>query len=705
MKNTDNKCFMWAIRSALYPAEKDPGRCTKYPTDDLDWDGIEFPVRLREITDFEEINNLAINVYGEREQTIVPLRISKSRGEKIHLFYYGGHYSWVKHPSRLFHTTTKDRHKKYFCDSCLLPFNSTTALKEHNQICLGVEEVTQRIQMPADKNLSYADHQKQLQVPYVIYADFEALITKENKTAGNTEKKGLHEICSFGYVVVRCDGKAEEPVLYRGKKAAKRLLKELATEEEWIREELRHPKKMRFTDEDKRDFEKAKNCHICQQTLLQYGRQAKKAWDKDRNYLGEAHFKCGKYEKKGEKPGKPSTHCIHCKQPFVEDFYMDKVRDHCHITGKYRGAAHWRCNINFRINPEMDIPVFFHNLRGYDSHLLLQGTDGNNVKCIPNNKERYMSVTVGKLRFLDSMQFMADSLDNLVKYNKDNLKITKEFDLEAKKGVYPYEFMDSWDKFKEPLPGKEAFYSTLNEEGISDEDYQRAQEVWEKHNCQNMGDYHDIYLYSDVTQLADVFQNFRGMCGEYYGLDPANFYTAPGLSWSALLKKTNAQLDVLTDYGMYRFIEDGIRGGVCGPSKRHARANNPLVGYDPNKPTTYLWYLDANNLYGWAMSQYLPVRDFEWDAPEFIEKYLQVPKDAPKGYILEVDLEYPPEIHDLHNDYPMAPEVREIPFEQLSPLQKKMCPRYKSYRKLTMNLMDKKKYVVHYRNLQFYGGS
>ena len=190
---------------------------------------------------------------------------------------------------------------------------------------------------------------------------------------------------------------------------------------------------------------------------------------------------------------------------------------------------------------------------------------------------------------------------------------------------------------------------------------------------------------------------------EYYGLDPANFYTAPGLSWSALLKKTNAQLDVLTDYGMYRFIEDGIRGGVCGPSKRYAKANNPLVGHDPNKPTTYLWYLDANNLYGWAMSQHLPVRDFEWvENPGTIEEYLTIPKDAPKGYILEVDLEYPPETHDLHNDYPMAPEVREIPFEQLSPMQKKICPRYKSYRKLTMNLMDKKKYVVHYRNLQFY---
>ena len=703
VRNTDNKCFLWAIRSALYPVKQNPDRYTKYPTDDLDWSGVEFPMPLEDISEFEEKNNLAINVYGEREQTIVPLRISKSSGNKIHLFYYAGHYSWVKHPTRLFYMVTKHKGKKHFCESCLQHFNTPKALREHDMICMGVEEVAQRIQMPMDKNLSYADHQRQLQVPYVIYADFEALITKENKTSGNTEKKGLHEICSFGYVVVRCDGKAEEPVLYRGRNAAKKLLEELTTEEEWIREELRHPKKIKYTSEDKRDFEKAKNCHICQQTLLQYGRQAKKAWDKDGNYLGEAHFKCGRYERKGERPGKPSTHCIHCKQPFVEDFYMDKVRDHCHITGKYRGAAHWRCNINFRINPEMEIPVFFHNLRGYDSHLLLQGTDGSNVKCIPNNKERYMSVTVGKLKFLDSMQFMADSLDNLVRYNKGSLNITKEYDLEECKGVYPYEYMDSWDKFKEPLPPIEAFYSTLNESAVSKEDYQRAQEVWEKYDCKNMGDYHDIYLYSDVTQLADVFQNFRSMCMEYYDLDPANFYTAPGLSWSALLKKTNAQLDLLTDYGMYRFIEDGIRGGVCGPSKRYAKANNPLVDHDPSKPNTYLWYLDANNLYGWAMSQYLPVRDFEWvENPQGIEEYLKVPKDAPQGYILEVDLEYPPEIHDLHNDYPMAPEVREIPFEQLSPLQKKICPGYKSHRKLTMTLMDKKKYVVHYRNLQFY---
>ncbi|XP_031551874.1 uncharacterized protein LOC116289141 [Actinia tenebrosa] len=311
-----------------------------------------------------------------------------------------------------------------------------------------------------------------------------------------------------------------------------------------------------------------------------------------------------------------------------------------------------------------------------------------------------MSVTVGKLKFLDSQQFMADSLANLVKYNTE-FPISSQYGAE-RKGVYPYEYMDSWERFQESLPSKDCFYSTLNESGIKDEEYQHALDVWEKYSCENMGDYHDIYLRSDVVLLADVFQSFRKMAMEYYGLDPANFYTAPGLSWSALLKKTNAQLDLLTEYDMYRFMEDGIRGGVCGPSRRYARANNPAVEYDPEKPTTYIFYLDANNLYGWAMSQYLPVRDFEWDDVKPIEFYLSVDKESDKGYVLEVDLEYPEHLHDEHDEFPLAPEAIEIPFQQLSPLQKQMCPGYKPYRKLTMNLMSKKKYVVHYRNLQFY---
>jgi hypothetical protein len=263
--------------------------------------------------------------------------------------------------------------------------------------------------------------------------------------------------------------------------------------------------------------------------------------------------------------------------------------------------------------------------------------------------------------------------------------------------------MDSWDKFsREQLPPKECFYSELIRDGISDDDYAHAQRVWEKHECQNMGDYHDLYLRSDVTLLADVFQGFRKMSMEYYGLDPANFYTAPGLSWSALLKMTKPQLDLLTDYDMHLFVEKGLRGGVCGPSKRYAKANNPQTEYDPERPTSYLFYLDANNLYGWAMSQYLPVTDFKWSEIRDHEFYAGLSAEAKTGYILEVDLDYPEELHDLHNDFPLAPDATEIPFEMLSPLQKEMCPNYKSYRKLLMSFLPKRKYVLHYRNLQFY---
>ncbi|MEN0016512.1 MAG: DNA polymerase, partial [Bacteroidota bacterium] len=684
VKNKDDRCFLWAMRAALFEPIGDPNRVTSYPEDDLDWSGIEFPVALEDVGEFEKKNDLRINVYGCRDEVIVPLKLTKD--PEVHLFYFGDHYSWVKNPDRLFSRITKHDGKKHICYNCMQPFTSKKALKEHGVICQGYSEVATQVQMPANKEFGYKDYQKQLPVPYVIYADFESLILPD----------GTHEACSYGYVVVRQDGKAGPPQLYRGPKAAEKLLEDLRGAEEEIRELLRSPKAMRMTDQDKLNHSRAKACHICESPLLQYGRRDKACYKGDK-YLGSAHWWCGKYDK--GKRGKPTSHCIHCQEPIKEDFYVDKVRDHCHVTGKYRGAAHWACNASFRINTKMEIPVFFHNLRGYDSHLLLQGVTDEKVKCIPNNKERYMSVTIGGLRFLDSMQFMGASLESLAK-SAPALPISDKHGAE-RKGVYPYEWMDGWDKFKEVLPPKEAFYSRLRRENISDEDYEHAKDVWKRHGCQNMGDYHDIYLLSDVTLLADVFQGFREMCKGYYGLDPANFYTAPGLSWSALLKMTKPALDLLTDYDKHLFIEQGIRGGVCGPSVRYARANNPMVkDYDPSRPNEWIYYLDANNLYGWAMSQPLPVRDFEWVIGEWSD--FDVAVDSPKGYILEVDLEYPKKLHDLHNDFPMAPENGEIPFEMLSPYQKEMMPNYKPHRKLIMSLLPKKHYVVHYRNLQLY---
>ena len=222
-----------------------------------------------------------------------------------------------------------------------------------------------------------------------------------------------------------------------------------------------------------------------------------------------------------------------------------------------------------------------------------------------------------------------------------------------------------------------------------------------------MGDYHDLYLKSDVLLLADVFENFRNVCLKAYNVDPCHFYTSPGLAWQACLKMTEVELELWTDPNMYLFIEDGLRGGISMISNRFSKANNPYVpDYDPDQESSYVMYLDANNLYGWAMSQSLPTGEFDWLNEEENSNLdiTQIPDDSEEGYILEVDLKYPKELLDLHNDYPLVPEKMKICPEMLSPYCKQLSEDLKlgsvAVPKLVHNLNDKTKYIVHYRNLK-----
>ena len=278
-----------------------------------------------------------------------------------------------------------------------------------------------------------------------------------------------------------------------------------------------------------------------------------------------------------------------------------------------------------------------------------------------------------------------------------------------KKQIYPYEHMDSFERFGETeLPEKEKFYSSLSGKGITDEEHAHAKQVWEVLGCRNLGEYHDWYVATDTVLLADVFENFRKVCQEKYGLDLAHYYTSPGLSWDALLKKTGVELELLTDLDMRLMIERGIRGGISMASKRYAKANNPQVeGYDPTQPTNYITYLDANNLYGWAMSRHLPKSGFHWKrVMPTEEQIIKMKPNSKKGWILEVDLEYPAYLHDAHNDYPLAPEKKKIKPEQMSEYQRRLMSdldlAMPDTEKLVLTLEDKEKYVTHYSNLQFY---
>ena len=196
-------------------------------------------------------------------------------------------------------------------------------------------------------------------------------------------------------------------------------------------------------------------------------------------------------------------------------------------------------------------------------------------------------------------------------------------------------------------------------EDISDIDYRHASNEFKVFKLENLGNYHDLYVQSDSLLLADVFNNFRDMCIKEYELDPAHFLSLPGLAWQACLKKTNIELELLTDDDMLLMVEEGIRGGICHSIHRYAKASNKyMTNYNNNEESSYIQYLNANNLYGWAMSKKLPVNGFKWldnehvINQEFIKNYNENDK---KGYILEVDVKYPKKLHDLHSDLPFLP--------------------------------------------------
>lgn len=404
------------------------------------------------------------------------------------------------------------------------------------------------------------------------------------------------------------------------------------------------------------------------------------------------------------------------------------------MTGKFRGAAHYRCNIEFQISKT--IPIVFHNLN-YDSHFIIErlaNTFPGKIDIIPKTSEDYISFSKEmcksifntdeendlidknendkkyrdnlRLRFIDSYRFLQCSLAKLAQYlPSDKQVITRkewkhlsehDFHLSTQKGVYPYTYMNSWEKFNEKkLPNKKDFYDDLNDCDISDEQYEFAQNVWDTFNIESMREYTSLYLKTDVLLLADIFENFRDNCINLYELDPAHYFTLPGYSWDCMLKQTHVQVELFTDIDKMLFVEKGVRGGISQCSKRHSEANNEYMGtdYDKNKLSKYLMYFDVNNLYGWAMTQPLPISDYSWISTDFYENIeefesnvLKIPDDAEYGFMFEIDIEYPQNLHDLHNDYPFCSEHLNVGNS--------------SQKKLVLTLHDKKNYVIHYRMLK-----
>ena len=741
--------------------------------------GIEFPVPINSISIFEWNNDVSVNVLAvkgkgeeegkeEKEGEFYILRKFKFDNQRrvvdLLLLEDGKkrHYVAIKNLSRLLRSSTSShKDKYYFCQNCLQGFHSEEAKTKYLNYCLDNEAV--RIEMPTENPIvKFHSGQYQFEVPFVMYADFEAILQNVEEEETNldsqnpyTRKINHHIPSGFCTYSTFAYGEVNDPLFqYRGEDCLEVFCNHIEKEAKRLYHMFPEKAMDSLTPEQKRDFRIAKRCHICMYPF---------------------------------KPGEL------------------KVRDHCHYTGKYRGAAHEKCNLRYAV-PNY-IPIIFHNLSGYDAHLFIRELgekfDSGSIDVIAENKEKYISfgvkvvvdeleifgskekITEGemkiaegnemidegkklakgskgkeeiiaegkkifaegkklvaegerkkeikrKLRFIDSVRFMPSSLDSLSKnlvgtnsmmcglcfseaelthidhnyyahgkckkcqgISRRKLEIDpifqnlrfgltdEQFRLLLRKGVYPYEYMDDWSKFEEnQLPPIEEFYSKLNLSGISEYDYDHAQRVWSEFDMKSLGEYHDLYLKTDVLLLANVFETFRRTCLEHYQLDPAHFYTSPGLAWKACLKKTGIRLELLTDPDMLLMFERGTRGGITQAVHRYAQANNKYMGdkFDPSKSSHYLQYLDANNLYGHAMSQKLPTGEFRWveDLSEFTPERIHELVNGNKGYLLEVDISYPPELHESHNDLPFLPERLELT----------------GVTKLVPNLQNKEKYVV-----------
>ena len=710
IKNTDDKCFLWSLLAYKHYDEiknKDKNKTYNYEQfvdEIIEPDNFTYPVHIQHISEFERLNNLKINVFVLDDENTVKLEYNNFQRNKDNtvnlLLIYDGdksHYVWIKDLSRL--ASSKTCHtKKYICNTCFLCFNSDKNLFNHLKYC-GLEKCN--VELPKEGSTTkFKNFGKEFMHPFHVVADFESTLEKvdQNNEFGKYQK---HVQNSYGLKYNCIHNEFSEDV---------KIFNSANPEEVNIS----------FIEELER---LAKNSY----ELLQQNKTNIIMTNEDKMN----HSKC--------------NCCNNCKKEVNQE---TKVKHHDHITGQFISTLCNDCNLLFTY--ETFLPVYIHNLKGYDSHLFVtslftygyQAEKSDNISCIPNNEERYISfskhIEVGQrkvknketkkwelkpimfeIRFLDTFAFMSTSIESLANNLKANCKTTEElrlvfkntseeftndeqFLLMTEKGVYPYDYISTYDKLNETkLPPQNAFYSQLYKKKCSNEDYQQAKKVWSTFQCESILDYHNIYLKSDVLLLADIWENFRAVCYKNYGLDCEYYYTSPSLSWDAMLKITNIELELITDLDQYLFIERGIRGGISQISHRHATANNKYMStYDETKTESSIVYLDANNLYGHAMCQYLPYKDFEWSEEVFnVEDIMNLDDEGEKGYLFSVDLHIPEHLHDHFNNYPPCAENISIKKDDLSKWQQQDYKESK-IEKLCITLKDKIDYVVNYRYLK-----
>ena len=724
IKNDDKYCFLWSIPAKLYPCETNPDRVSKYMSyfNELNIEGFDFTngFRCSDMYRFEKLNNLSINIYelnfDQNKHKLIPIEISKNESDKvIDLLIYKNHYVLIKKLNVFI-----GKHDcKYICRKCLNSYTTNSMLIKHKNLC-GQNQI---LKPSPNSHIYWKKYFQKNKLYFRIYADFEADNKKENTSIGDktTNIYKQEPVCN-GYQIISeledvlKSGYYESPL---GHENVNWFVDEIIKLENKMNFWFKNTKKdIIMIEEDKQDFENDGICRYCEK--------------------------------------------------YIES---DKVRDHCHLTGKCRGPAHNTCNINVKQKDSNFITIGLHNFSNYDCHMFfktLVDRKKDNVKfeIIPKTDEKYISVKYGCVKFIDTYRFLSSSIDKLVKTLVDNsdkslknlkkevigddkiLNIINELenmidktkrnksisdlkkkypdkineleeafldyigenDLKllktefpdkwrylTKKLAYPYEYFNSIEDYNKPVDKLENkdFFSKLKNKCPDDIEIDRTREIIKKFDIKDGKELTQLYCKSDVLLLTCVFEKFIKVSQNEFGISPLYFVSLPGYTWACGLKHTDIRLQTLQDKDMILLLENGIRGGISG-----------VMGdrYIKSDENTNIIYVDANNLYGFAMSQALPYDNIKFETENIcLDEILNTPDDNDIGYFLEVDIEYPHSIRQKTKHFPFCPENKLISKNDFTPYMQSIMPEnYVSHKKLICDWADKRNYLIHYRMLKFY---
>ena len=618
---------------------------------------------ISQFSEIENKNNISLVIYmlfpsqNGKDMTVSLVRKGKRNIVDERIIYLlqtnGNHVCYIKNLVEFLKCFMRVPKDKEICVYCFVQFKNKTEYQDHitSQVCQYNNPFpTQIVLPPPNSKLRFKALGKTLSPHLICYADSESILIPNNNVNTNQEVLHIHQMISFAYVIL--NGITGDILTYNllfGNDVSKQVIPTLRSEyqkfhSKFLKEEIG----MYLTEENEFDSATTTHCVHCNVELT--------------------HDKVCKT--------RAVKHHDHCKFPLYENKPNGERKM---ISGNYIATICSACNLRL-VNKRRTMNINIHNGGGYDLNLFLKDLDvqkKEKVFMLPKQANKFYTIKIGNLAFIDTLNYFPFSLSNLAdsltgENGQMNLSIThkilqmkqySQFLIEKTigKGSFPYEHMKSIENFDEKgPPPKECFHSSLTGP-ITDEKYREVCETFKDPEMNTVKDLHDIYIASDVGILADVGEYYRKFCRKTWDLDPANYITSASLYMDACLKESKQELDLISDPNLYEIMEKSICGGFVTVVRRKAYANNIHVPeYDPTSPNILLLLLDFNGLYAGIQESDIPIGFFKLLSKKqriiFTDMLLNGSVDFSKdiGYWLEVDYHIPPEVARKTDELPLS---------------------------------------------------